>query len=248
MVMAATAIPERAARTGEAPSAGPADSEAQLCLQTWLSPAFPTGAFAYSHGIENAVAERRIVNSRALEAWLADLLTVGGLWTDAVLFAAAHRAAAAGDQAALDDVAGLALALPPSRERLLETSAQGAAFLLAINAGWRMLGGRLGAALGPSAAYPVAVATATAFATISLRTALPGFLNAATTSLVSAAMRLIPLGQEDGLATLARLHPGVLAAAARAAAASLDDLGSAAILSDIQSMRHETLYSRLFRT
>jgi urease accessory protein len=78
--------------------------------------------------------------------------------------------------------------------------------------------------------------------------ALPAYLNAFATTLVSVGVRLIPIGQSAGLAILAALHPLIVSIAERAARSSLDDLGSAAVLSDIASMRHETQYSRVFRT
>jgi urease accessory protein len=237
------ASPSRASQglTAMADIAAPA----LLKLLTFLSPAFPVGAFAYSHGLEWAI-DGAVTDAATLRAWVADILERGSAWNDAVLFAAAYRAAAAGDRAALLEVAAVAEALAGSRERHLETMAQGRAFLAALDAWPSAPAAWLTAANG--AAYPVAVASAAAGHSIPLAAALPAYVNAFAATLVSVAIRLVPLGQNAGLAVLAALHPLILRLAMRAEKSDLDDLGSATLLSDIAAMRHETQYSRVFRT
>jgi len=105
-------------------------------LMAWLSPAYPVGAFSYSSGIEWAVEAGDITDAATLQAWLAVLIGEGGGFADAVFFAHAHRAIATDDDAALRDVAELAAAFVPSKERFLETTAQGRAFLGATRAAW----------------------------------------------------------------------------------------------------------------
>jgi urease accessory protein len=206
-----------------------------LRLLTWLSPAFPVGAFSYSHGLETGIRDGTVADADTLSAWIAGLIEHGGGWTDAVLFKASWEASGDG----LAEVAELAAALTPSLERRRETLGQGEAFLIAARA-W-------GAApLSGAVAYPVAVGAVTAAANIPLETALTAWLHAFAANLVSVAVRAVPLGQTDGVAVIADLEPVILAAARRAAASSLDDLGSAALLSDIAAMRHETLGVRLF--
>ena len=214
------------------------NTEAQhLRLLTWLSPAFPVGAFGYSHGLETAMREGVVTNADALSAWIAGLIEHGSGWTDAVLFKAAHDAA--GDPVTLADIAELAQALAPSLERRRESLGQGEAFLIAARAwGPQPLSGAV--------AYCAAVGAACGAAGIALETALTAWLHAFAANLVSVAVRAIPIGQTDGVAVIAELEPIILGAAARAAKSSLDDLGSAAILSDIAAMRHETLGVRLF--
>jgi urease accessory protein len=211
-------------------------TEAHLVrLMTWLSPAFPVGAFSYSHGLETVIRDGTVADADTLCAWIAGLIEHGGGWTDAVLFKAAWEA----NGAALADVAELAGALTPSLERRRETLGQGEAFLIAVRA-WGQ------PALSGAVAYPVAVGAMTAAANIPLVTALTAWLHAFAANLVSVAVRAVPLGQTDGVAVIAELEPVILAAAVRAAASSLDDLGSSALLSDIAAMRHETLGARLF--
>ena len=215
-----------------------------LKLLTMLSPAFPVGSFSYSHGLEWLIDQGRLPDGAAIEAWIADLLTLGSGWNDAILLAEAWRAADAGDAARLAAAAELGEALAGSKERRLETMAQGAAFLAAIETAWP--GSDLG--LGGEAPYPVAVGAAASQHGIALADALPAYLNAFAANLVSVAVRLVPLGQNAGLAALAALHPAIAATAARAETSSVADLGSATLVSEIAAMRHETQYSRVFRT
>ena len=213
-------------------------TEAQhLRLLTWLSPAFPVGSFSYSHGLEAAIREGVVTDSNGLSAWIAGLIEHGSGWTDAVLFKAAHEAA--GDPIALAEVVELAEALAPSLERRRESLGQGEAFLIAARAwGPQPLSGAV--------AYCAAVGAVCGAAKIGLEAALTAWLHAFAANLVSVAVRAIPIGQTAGVAVIAELEPIILGAAARAASSTLDDLGSAAILSDIAAMRHETLGVRLF--
>lgn len=220
-----------------------------LLLQVWLSPAFPIGAFAYSHGIEWAVEAGDVGDRRSLEEWIGDLLEHGGPWSDAVLLACTHRAVRANDDAALREVVELALALAPSRERRLETIQQGTSFLLAVRAAWPCDAlERCATVLGDRVALPVAVGVTAAAHDIELVATLDAFLLSIVTNLVSSAVRLVPLGQTDGTLAVARLVPALRAVAARAASASLDDVGGCALRSDVASMRHETQTTRLFRS
>jgi urease accessory protein len=216
-------------------------------LMAWLSPAFPVGAFSYSSGIEWAVEAGDIRDAATLGAWLAVMLADGGGFCDAVLFAHAHRAV--DDGKALHAVAELAAAFAPSKERHLETTAQGNAFVEATRAAWPCAAvDRLKAVWDGPVAYPVAVAVAAAGHGIALEPALAAYLQAVTANWVSAGVRLIPLGQSDGQRVLAALEPIVAETAQRALAAKLDDIGSSAFRADLASARHETQYTRLFRS
>ena len=227
------------------PSAQP--DSGLLPLMLWLSPAFPVGAFAYSHGLEWAVEAGDVSDARSLGGWLVDLLTFGAPRADAVLFAAAFRAAETGDWPALIETNELAVALAGSAERRLETSAQGLAFVAAARAAWDCEPLRALAAEG-RVAYPVAVAAAAGGHSLPLEASLEAFVLALVANLVSAAVRLGPIGQTGGQKILATLLPRVRALAREAAGSSLADLGGCAFRSDIAAMRHETQYSRLFRS
>lgn len=227
----ATPTTRRMARRGTCMgrTAGMADPQL-LRLLTWLSPAFPVGAFAYSHGVERAIHDNTIRDRATLVAWLSDLLAQGSGWNDAVLCAASWRG---------EDVAELAEAMAGSRERHTETTLQGEAFVQAAEP-WT--------GEGSPAPYPVAVGRATRNQSVALDAVLTAYLHAFSSNLVQAAVRLVPLGQRDGVAALAALEPVILDTAARASQSTLDELGAATILSDMAAMRHETQYSRVFRS
>jgi len=218
-------------------------------LMAWLSPGFPVGAFSYSSGIEWAVEAGDIADAGTLQRWLAVVIARGGLCCDAAIFAHAHRAIAEGDDATLRATAALAVALCPSKERHLETTSQGGAFVEAVRAAWDCAAlDRLATAWDGAVAYPVAVAAAAAGHGVPLAAALHAYLNAAAANLISAGVRLIPLGQTDGQHVLAALEPTIADTASRAMATPLDDVGGAALRADLASMRHETQYTRLFRS
>jgi len=218
-------------------------------LQAWLSPSYPIGAFSFSSGLEWAVEAGDVIDAKTLQGWLAVILADGGGFCDAVFFVYAYRAAERSDDIALAAVAELAAAFAPSRERHLETTAQGDAFLAATRAAWPCAAlDRLDAAWPGACAYPVAVAAASAGHGVALALALGAFLHAVAANLISAGVRLIPLGQTDGQRVLAALEPVIAAAAARALATPLDEVGSAAFRADLASLRHETQYTRLFRS
>jgi urease accessory protein len=227
------------------------DSEAAALyrLMTWLSPSFPVGAFSYSGGIEWAVEAGDIADAASLRDWLGAMLSDGSGFCDAVFLAQAHRAASAQDGAALREIAELAAAFVASRERQLETSGQGRAFIDIARAAWASDGlDGLVAACGGDTVYPVAVGVVSAAHGVPLGPVLHAFLHAVVSNWISAGARLVPLGQTDSQRILAGLEAEVAATAGRALTASLDDLGSATFRADLASLRHETQYTRLFRS
>jgi urease accessory protein len=251
---------DRVAKRRVTPVAGPATqrpaetsglpgASALYRLMAWLSPAYPVGAFSFSSGLEWAVEAKDVTDAQTLRQWLAVVVGEGGTFCDAVLFVHAHAAVTARDGAALRAVAELGAAWAPSKERFLETTAQGAAFIEATRAAWPCDAlSRLRELWDGPVAYPVAVAAASAGHGIPLTAALSAFLHAVAANLISAGVRLVPLGQTDGQRVLAALEPVIAAAAQRALVTSLDDLGSAALRADLASMHHETQYTRLFRS
>lgn len=225
------------------------DGAALYRLLAWLSPAYPIGAYTYSHGLETAVEDGAVKDRAGLVEFIATVLRAGAGRVDGALLAAAWRAADAGDDAALDETAWLAAAWRGTAETALETMAQGTAFTSVTQSAWpdarfAALAARHKRAL----AHPVAFGAAAAWHRIPLRPALAGWLAAFAANLVSAGVRLVPLGQTDGQIATATLHRQVEAAADAAMAADLDTIGSAAPLLDLLSMRHETQYTRLFRS
>ena len=212
---------------------------ALLRLLTWLSPAFPVGAFAYSGGLERAVHDGWVKDAAGLEGWIVATLAHGAGWNDAVFFAEAWRQCENAEE--LKAAAELAEALAGSRERHQETMALGSAFLAAAGE-WPC------PTSAADMAYPVAVGAVAGLNGVSLDAGLAAYLHAAASQLVSAGLRLGVTGQKQGVAILSRLEVTILGLAARAEVSTLDDLGTATIRAEIEVMRHETQYSRLFRS
>lgn len=223
-----------------------------MCLMTWLSPSFPVGSYTYSHGVEYAVEDGRVTSAPTLINWVEGVLEFGAGRIDAVLFCAAWRAALIGDEDALFDIGIEADCWRGTSEMALEATAQGRAFVSTISKVWgdgmltRWADKMRGDDRLPS--YPVAVGIAAAVAKIPLREALTAFLHAMAANLVSSAVRLVPLGQTDGVRSLSSLDQAVSVAVDHAMAADLDDLGAAAPMVDWTSIKHETQYTRLFRS
>ncbi len=208
-----------------------------LRLMTWMSPAFPVGGFVWSGGLEAACRGGSVMTAEDLQEWLGTSLRSGTLRNESILLAAAHRQAEP-----LAEINDLALALAGSRERHAETSALGRAFVKAARP-WNK---EPATELPVSIAYPVAVGQLARANGVALSDTLIAFLNAAISSQVQAALRLMPLGQQAGVEIVAALEQAVLDLVASATLSTLDDLGGAAIAMDIATMKHEVLQSRLF--
>ncbi len=204
-----------------------------LTLSQMLSPSFPVGGFAYSHGLETAINDGAISDAATLEAWLSDLLRFGGAHSDAILLNVAFT----GNPILVD---AQARAFASSAERLKETDLQGAAFCETVQAVWSIDLGRL--------CYPVAVGQTVAAMELDIALSTAMYLQAFVGNLCAAAMRLVPLGQVDGQKVQTALKPYCTTVANNCLGATMDDLHGCAWASDIASMRHETLYSRIFRS
>jgi len=223
-----------------------------LRLMAWLSPSFPVGAYAYSHGAESAVETGRVLNRDAASDWISFMLEHGTGRVDADLFVGAYLAAEGNDVAKFIEVASMADALKGTAELGLESRAQGQAFFDAVLAAWpdEHLNNSASALndRGVKPSYAIAVAAASAFAGVGLQAALGAYLHAFTANIASAIVRLVPLGQTDGQKIIAAMEPVVERALSMALDRDPKDMGSAAFMVDWLSMKHETQYSRLFRS
>ena len=206
-----------------------------LKLVQWLSPSFPTGSFAYSHGLEAAISSGVVCDEASLRLWLSEVLALGSGRQDAIFLAVAFQKDA--DLGTLD---ALACAMQPSAERLAETQDQGRAFSRTVSA---VTGRDLSVRC-----LPIAVAEAASDLDVPLSDVIGLYLHAFTSNLVSIAMRFMPLGQEAGQGVLFALHPMIAAMAAEAETLTLHDLGNAALGADMSSLEHETMDVRIFRT
>jgi len=208
-----------------------------LTLAQWFSPAFPVGGFAYSHGLEWAIDAGDVTSGAELEAWIDAVLRHGAGQNDALFIAAAYHAGSAADIGRID---ATARAFAASRERLKESTLQGAAFAHHVAGLW-------GGPDGPLS-YPVAVGAAARRAALPLPLTTAMYLQAFVSNLTAVGQRLIPIGQTEGQRLIHHFAPLCREIAETCAHGDLEDLSSTAFLADIASMRHETQYSRIFRT
>lgn len=238
--------------TGMMTEAEPLSAPSLYRLMAWLSPGFPIGSYTYSHGLEYAVESGLVHDGPSLLGWVETILRHGAGRVDAGLLRATWHATATGDAEALCDVAARAAAWRASAETAAESRDQGRAFVIALAAGWpdprreAALSQLSAADIDP--AYCVTVGLAAACAAIPVAAVLHAYLQAFAASLISAGVRLVPLGQSEGVRLITRLESAVAEAAAAAQAGVLDDLGTAAWMAEWTSMRHEDQYTRLFRS
>ncbi|NQW08784.1 MAG: urease accessory protein UreF [Alphaproteobacteria bacterium] len=226
------------------------DQAPLLRLLAWLSPSFPVGSFAYSHGLE-AARELDLVTDRAsLTDWIDGAVAFGSARNDAVILACAHRAVIEDDVEALREVADVAATLFGSPELAGESLGQGTAFWRTVAVAWPHPRFERLTAILPRGriAYPVAVATAAAVHGVSRRDTLAAFLHGFAANAVSAAIRLGIIGQTDGQIATSRLEERVASISDSVHDATLDDIGSASLMIDLLTLWHETQTTRLFRS
>ena len=227
------------------------ESHALFRLLAWLSPSYPIGAFSYSHGLETAIEEGFVDDLTSLNTWLQDVLEHGAGRNDALLLRSAYEACVNEDDRPLTETAELANAFQPSSELALETTAQGQAFLETTSAAWPSATlDRLKQVHPGRPALPVVVGCAAAGHGIPLKSILHGYLHAFTANLASAAVRLIPLGQTDGQRAIAAMERAIADTVSRVLTLEtpLEHMASNTIINDWCAMRHETQYTRLFRS
>lgn len=218
-------------------TAMPTDTAHILTLAQWFSPAYPVGAFSYSHGLEQAVQAGCVTDGASLGAWIGDVLAHGAGRSDAVFLAAAYAAETLADLAEID---ATCRAFAATKERLLETDQQGAAFAKVTT---EVCDGAL-----PALCYPVAVGRTARLRALPQGLTATMFLHAFASNLTAAGQRLLPFGQTAAQALIASLHPLCERIALDTAHGDLQRLTATAFLPEIAAMRHETQYSRIFRT
>jgi len=218
---------------------------AALRLQSWLSPAFPVGAYSYSHGVEGAIESGLVRDAATLEDWIGGVLRFGAGRNDAILLSQAWQLTSNADTAGLAELSELALALIPTSELRLEATSQGTAFLKTVSAAWPEIG-RVD--LPPSPPLVIAYGATTAVSGIPPELAGPLFLQAFAHNLVSAAVRAVPLGQTDGQRVIAALERVVEMVWREARALGIGDIGSSALMAEWSSLQHEAMDGRLFRS
>ena len=204
-----------------------------MILQAWFSPAFPIGAYSYSHGLETAIQDGLITDEVSLQSWISTLLLYGSGRNDGLFIKAAYEAE--------EEANALCLALCASKERWQETTELGQAFSRVANRSYQT-------DLPDGLAYPVAVGQAARTMDFDLTLTLQSYLQAFAANLISVGVRAIPIGQQAGQHCLVGLHPVIEEVITQAVEASLDEVGSAALLSDLMAMKHEHSVPRIYRT
>lgn len=204
-----------------------------MILQNWFSPVFPIGAFSYSHGLEMAIQDGRIMDQDSLYDWISSLLSHGTGRNDAIMIKAAYDG--------LPELNDLCLALSASKERYQETTELGHAFCRVFNASHD---GNLPEGL----AYPVAVGMASKTLGLNVKLTIQSYLQAFASNLISVGIRTIPIGQQSGQDCLLRLYPVIEDVATASIGATLDDIGSAVFHSDLMAMKHENITPRIYRS
>ncbi|MEM1273804.1 MAG: urease accessory UreF family protein [Pseudomonadota bacterium] len=206
-----------------------------LTVSQWLSPAFPVSAYAYSQGFENAVTTGAVADAADAAHWIETVLRAGAGRNDAILLCLAI-----GGAVPVPVLADTARALAGSAERWRETRDQGTAFSETV--------AEMGIEAPCAVAYPVAFGVAARHTGLAPDVVAQLFLQALVSNLVSAAVRLVPIGQVAGQKIIAGLSRAVAAVAAEAALRGLDDLGGAALGAELAGLAHETQEVRLFRS
>jgi urease accessory protein len=225
---------------------------ALLNLMTLLSPSFPVGGYVYSHGIEYAVEDGRITNEQDLCVWINAALRHGTGRIDGILFKSAWAAVTENKFIDLKWVIERSDVMRGTKEMGLESQSQGKAFLDTTAQVWdlekldqvmEVVGG-----MEHQPTYPVAVAIVSAASDIPFQASLLAYFHAFSANLVSAGIRLVPLGQVAGQRCMEELKLSIDDMLEATILGKIENLGTAAPIIDWASMQHETQYTRLFRS
>ena len=204
-----------------------------MTLQTWFSPAFPTGAFSYSHGMESAIQDNLIDDAGSLRSWIISLLSYGSGRNDGLFLKAAYEG--------VDEANALCLASCGSKERLRETTELGQSFSRVVRANYDVK-------LPDRTAYPVAVGMTAKQIDLDLALTLQSYLQAFASNLISVGIRTIPIGQQAGQDCMIGLYPIIENMTKKIKSESLNELGSATFVSDLMAIKHENSVPRIYRT
>ena len=214
----------------------------------------PVGAYSYSHALESAIEAGAVADAPSLRRYVETVLRYGTGWTDGLLLRAAHEAGVDGafEGWSLAEILTTAAAMRGTSELALESAAQGRALLTVLRQAWPA--SELAALdhlcrqaeLEPP--YAAVLGLAARAHRLPIEAVLPAFLQAFAANLISAGIRLIPLGQTDGQRLTAALEGVIAEVVALVMISGIEDLGSAALAIDLFSMAHETQYTRLFRS
>lgn len=223
---------------------------ALLRLLQLTSPALPVGAYSYSEGLEWAIDRGVITSAQQLQDWLVQDLNSGGIRIEGAVMVRAYRAISAGDHAGLSHWNQWLSASRETEELRNQSWQMGRSLLRLLDDLESVAGVEVGVdwvALTPCN-FAVAFAIVAHHWQIPIEEALVGYLQSWASNLISAGIKLIPLGQTAGQQLLLNLSPTLVAARRSIPSLADDELRSSNWGVILASMGHEMQYSRLFRS
>jgi urease accessory protein len=225
----------------------PIDNTALLCLLQLASPALPVGAYSYSEGLETLIDTGTIENKQSLKHWLEQELRYGAIRLEAAVMVRAYNSAKLGDIEALSYWNNW-LSAARETEELRSSSWQMGRSLIRLLLELQPQLAQSANVVGNPCNYAIAFGIAAAHWQIDLSAAILGYLHSWTTNLITAGVKLIPIGQTAGQQLLLEIHANLSSAAQEILALEDDDLNSCGWGLSLASMAHETQYTRLFRS
>lgn len=218
-----------------------------LSILQLASPALPVGAYSYSEGLEMLIENGTITNSQNLKQWLEAELRYGAMRLDAAVMVRVWQAAKVGDVETLRRW-NLWLSAARETEELRASAWQMGRSLMQLLGKLQPEILPLADAVGIPCNYAIAFGIASAHWNINIQAALLAYLHSWATNLITAGIKLIPLGQTAGQELLLELQGLFSAATVEILALADDDLGCCSWGLSLASMQHETQYTRLFRS
>ncbi len=225
----------------------PINSIHVLSLLQLASPVLPVGAYSYSEGLETLVENGMIANELSLKHWLEQELRYGAIRLEAAVMIRAHQSAMLGDIEALGYWNSW-LSAARETEELRQQSWQMGRSLMRLLLELQPQLASVIDAVGTPCNFAIAFGIAAAHWKIDLSNALLGYLHSWATNLITAGVKLIPLGQTAGQQLLLELQVNLSCAAEEILALEDDNLNSCGWGLALASMAHETQYTRLFRS
>ena len=206
--------------------------EALQILQTWFSPSFPVGSFSYSHGLEAMINDNLVKSKEDILDYLKCILKHGTGKNDIILMKYTYQG---------EELNELALSLCPSKERKIESIEIGNAFRKVLADSWDFK-------IQENTAYPIAVAKAAKHFNIPLNLTLVSYLQSFASNLINVCIKHIPIGQKIGQDCIIQTYDLIRELEKESENLNLEDLGGICFNSDIYSIKHENLKTRIYKT
>ena len=206
--------------------------ESLQILQTWFSPLFPVGSFSYSHGLEAMIDDNLIKSKEDILEYLKCILKYGSGKNDIILIKYAYQG---------EEINDLALSLCPTKERKIESIEMGNAFRKVLEDSWNYK-------IQENTAYPVSVGKAAKYFKIPLNLTIISYLQSFASNLINVCIKHIPIGQKVGQDCIIQMYDLIREIENESKNLELEDLGGVCFNSDIYSIKHENLKTRIYKT